>query len=174
MAYVKLKWINLIDDSDKGELTASLPINIGRAPENDLVLAAKRVGVLRHLSVSRQHARLSRENANLMLIDQQSSNGVYVDNERISKTAVYNQAVFLVGAYQITLTMQQQCNNDTCQKLVDTELSMCPWCGRFMADAMTQEGGHFYVKLRNFDRCGTETAVSMPAVSSHWAVPMRS
>ncbi|MCP4415301.1 MAG: FHA domain-containing protein [Chloroflexi bacterium] len=139
MAYIMLKWINLMDETDKGEWATSLPVNIGRASGNDLVLTATKIGV------SRQHARLSREDADVVLTDLQSKNGVYVGNERISKTAVSHKTTFIVGAYRMTVTIQHRCNNEQCQKLVDVDLSLCPWCGRFMADAMTQEGEHFYV-----------------------------
>ncbi len=139
MAFIMLKWINLMDDTDKGELATSLPVNIGRASGNDLLLTAEKVGV------SRQHARLNQKDAEILLTDLQSRNGVFVGNERIGKTAVSHKTNFTIGAYRMTLTVQHRCNNEQCQKLVDVDLSLCPWCGRFMADAMTQEGEHFYV-----------------------------
>ena len=134
MAYVQLQWVNAMDKADRGQMTASIPINIGRSPRNDLVLADK------NASVSRRHARMIREDDHLVLIDKQSTNGIYVGERKITRSIVKSGTKFTIGAYLVTLKLQSQCSNQSCQRFVDNHLRLCPWCGRFLADAITREG----------------------------------
>jgi pSer/pThr/pTyr-binding forkhead associated (FHA) protein len=133
MGFVQLQWVSLINEVDQGEMTASLPVNIGRSPGNDLVLTDKVV------SVSRRHARVIREEDSLVLIDQDSTNGTYIGERQITRATINSGAEFTVGAYQITLTLQVQCSNEACQRFAAADVRLCPWCGRFMADAVTRE-----------------------------------
>jgi predicted component of type VI protein secretion system len=134
MTQVQLHWENLLETQDHGEATLALPIMIGRAQNNDVVLAAKEAGV------SRWHACIRVEADHIVLVDQHSTNGIYVGQERISKTMIKNGLKFRVGAFVLTLTLKNQCSNPTCQRMVDQQAQLCPWCGRFLADAITRGG----------------------------------
>ena len=133
MTHIQLQWVNLIRETDQGEVTLTLPFTIGRASSNDLILADKEAGI------SRWHVSVTREDDQIVLIDQQSTNGVYIGEDKIDKTPVQDGMTFRIGAFDITLTFQHRCSNDTCRRLVDNRHRTCPWCGRFMADAVTQE-----------------------------------
>ena len=132
MTYFQVQWVNRTNDADQGETICALPINIGRSPGNDLVLADQRA------SVSRRHCRVIMEDNQLVLLDQNSRNGTYVNDRRISKAIITNKATFSVGAYHITLIQQNQCSNENCKHFADYDVQLCPWCRRFMADAITK------------------------------------
>ncbi|GAB4214127.1 MAG: hypothetical protein OHK0013_38590 [Sandaracinaceae bacterium] len=56
-------------------------VHVGRAPENDLVLA--------HPTVSQRHARLQRQSdGSLLVVDLGSTNGTFVDGERVGSSGV--------------------------------------------------------------------------------------
>ena len=133
MTQIQLQWVNLIHEENRGEVHLPLPINIGRALSNDLVLEANEAGV------SRWHACVIREDGQVVVIDQHSTNGVFIGSDRISKAVVSSGTTFRVGAFDITLTLQHRCANSACRQLVDVQQQMCPWCGRFLADAITQD-----------------------------------
>ncbi len=63
------KW-ETFDDMSGGEIT------IGRAPTNRIVLP--------HVSVSKNHARIVRQNDGFYLIDNGSTNGVVINNKKVS------------------------------------------------------------------------------------------
>lgn len=105
------------------------PVTIGRSPDNKLILKQKKWGV------SRQHACVDSEQDRLHLIDLDSTNGTYVGKNRIQKQPLYSGAKFSVGTYQLTVKRQVQCQ---CERLVTDEHQDCPWCGHFLADAVTQ------------------------------------
>lgn len=133
MTHMKLQWINLLDKAEHGEITASIPVNIGRSPGNDLVLDDQKA------TVSRKHARIVRHNGHLVLTDRQSTNGTHIGQHRIGSVIINGQTKFTVGPYLITLNLMSRCSNQTCQRPVDNQLHLCPWCGRFVADAITKE-----------------------------------
>ncbi len=117
-----------------GTVTASLPVSIGRAPGNDLLLSDKRAGV------SRRHAQLVMERDSIILLDRQSSNGVFIGAERVLRAALRDGEAFFVGLYRVKIQRQQRCHNATCKRLVNKDQQLCPWCGRFLADAQTRAG----------------------------------
>ena len=131
---IQLQWVNQMRLADQGQATLPLPITIGRAESNDVVLADRRAGV------SRWHARVVRERGQLLLIDQHSTNGIFVGETRITRTPLQSGTTFRIGAFDLTLTLQHRCSNSACERLVDSQQQMCPWCGRFMAEAITRDG----------------------------------
>lgn len=68
-------------------------ISIGRARDNDIVIE--------NLAVSRNHARIRRENAHFVLTDLNSANGTYVNGVRVTKTEVMNDDVVTVGKHYL-------------------------------------------------------------------------
>ncbi|MCX7717672.1 MAG: FHA domain-containing protein [Candidatus Sumerlaeaceae bacterium] len=68
-------------------------ISIGRSRDNDIVVD--------NLSVSRNHARLRRQNGKYILTDLNSANGTYVNNVRVSKTEIADNDVITLGKYTI-------------------------------------------------------------------------
>ncbi|HEY3343866.1 MAG TPA: FHA domain-containing protein [Anaerolineaceae bacterium] len=65
----------LIDPSGKEHLLPQPVASIGRGMENDIVIASKRV--------SREHACIRREGRRLILEDLNSTNGTFLNNERV-------------------------------------------------------------------------------------------
>ncbi len=85
----------------EGRLQGEVPLSgdrlqIGRLPENDLVLD--------HLSVSRTHALLERDAAGLAVEDLGSQNGVWVDGQRIQgRCSVRPGQVVRIGQHELHL-----------------------------------------------------------------------
>jgi DNA-binding response OmpR family regulator len=65
----------LVDPSGKEHLLPQPVATIGRGVENDIVIASKRV--------SREHARIHREGRRLILEDLNSTNGTFLNAERV-------------------------------------------------------------------------------------------
>ena len=63
------------DPTDRRHPLTGESITIGRAVENDIVITSKRV--------SREHARVSRDGLRVMLEDLRSTNGTFLNDERI-------------------------------------------------------------------------------------------
>ena len=62
---------------------ACLPLTIGRSHANDLVIDGCYVG---HGTVSLRHARIERDQGDLVVVDLKSKNGVYVDGRRTGQS----------------------------------------------------------------------------------------
>ncbi|MCI0399298.1 MAG: FHA domain-containing protein [Chloroflexi bacterium] len=92
--YVRLLW----DDPSTGEPREQiepLPVTIGRSESNSLMLSSDRV--------SRQHARLEVENDQVIVVDLQSSNGTFVNHERVTRQTVQDGDVLRIGPFLITI-----------------------------------------------------------------------
>ncbi|MGN6377516.1 MAG: FHA domain-containing protein [Gaiellales bacterium] len=81
-----------------GRSGESFPINretmtIGRAPSSDVFLD--------DITVSREHARLERTQNGLVLTDQGSLNGTYVNRERIESTQLADGDELQIGKYRL-------------------------------------------------------------------------
>ncbi|MBZ8179067.1 FHA domain-containing protein [Oscillatoria salina] len=103
---IKLSW----EDPGTGEIrqpTLNLPIALGREfQQMPGEMGGSRVTriVLDSLEVSRYHALIDRENGNLVITDQNSSNGTYVNGQRQTKANLASGDTLQLGPYQITLT----------------------------------------------------------------------
>ncbi|MGH8910415.1 MAG: ATP-binding cassette domain-containing protein, partial [Egibacteraceae bacterium] len=79
-----------------GSLSASRPLTsllrIGRAPDNDVVLADD-------LTVSRHHAQLRRQGGQATIVDLGSRHGTYIDGARVTAAAVADGAVVRIGRH---------------------------------------------------------------------------
>lgn len=67
-------------------------LTIGRHPHNDIVMA--------HKAVSGHHAALSRVDGEVVLEDLGSSNGTFVNGQRISRTVLSDRDSFTIAAFQ--------------------------------------------------------------------------
>ncbi|MCL5270671.1 MAG: FHA domain-containing protein [bacterium] len=74
-------------------------MSIGRAPENEIVIE--------NLAISRHHATIRHENGRYYLIDEDSSNGTYVNGVRIQKTEIMDRDVVTVGKHKLYYYDQQ-------------------------------------------------------------------
>jgi pSer/pThr/pTyr-binding forkhead associated (FHA) protein len=68
-------------------------LSIGRARDNDIVIE--------NLSVSRNHARIRRQDGKYILTDLNSANGTYVNGVKITKTEVVDDDVITIGKHKI-------------------------------------------------------------------------
>ncbi|MCB0210978.1 MAG: FHA domain-containing protein [Anaerolineae bacterium] len=92
---VKLSW----EDNGTGEpqeVNVNLPATLGRDNQNTVVLNSHQV--------SRRHARLDFEDDQVVLIDEGSSNGVYVGGEPITRHPVVSGANFDIRPFNFTVT----------------------------------------------------------------------
>jgi pSer/pThr/pTyr-binding forkhead associated (FHA) protein len=95
--HVHLVWQDAATDEGK-EYTGPLPITLGRSPNNTIVLNSNRV--------SRHHAVLRNEQGGVVIRDNESVNGTFVGEERITgDKMLLDGASFQVGPFQFVMTM---------------------------------------------------------------------
>ena len=70
-------------------------LTIGRMKENDIVID--------NLGVSRFHAKIFLENGQIILEDQESENGSYVNGIRVRRTAISPQDQIIIGKHQLRI-----------------------------------------------------------------------
>jgi pSer/pThr/pTyr-binding forkhead associated (FHA) protein len=95
--HVRLTWSDIVTGEGQ-ELVAPLPISFGRATENTIALNSNRV--------SRKHAVLKAENGRMILEDLGSTNGTYVNSDRITQVPLSSGASFHIGPFHFTLTKE--------------------------------------------------------------------
>lgn len=89
---IRLKW----DDPSTGEpfqQTYPLPVTIGRSRKNNLTLNSDRV--------SRQHAVIEKRGDQFFIRDLESSNGIQVNQERITEQALVDGDLLQIGPFII-------------------------------------------------------------------------
>ncbi len=92
MATVLIKY----PDGSQHEQEVEAELTLGRADSNDLVLEEG--------GVSRRHARIFIEGADVLVEDIGSSNGTFVDGERITgPTPLAPRTIVLIGEYEVSL-----------------------------------------------------------------------
>ncbi len=74
-------------------------LTIGRLPENDVQLE--------DLAVSGHHAKLVHEGGNYVLYDENSTNGSYVNGEKVQRKVLGNGDAVLIGPHLLTLEDEQ-------------------------------------------------------------------
>jgi hypothetical protein len=85
---------------DEGEQAIELRdgvLQIGRARDNDIVLAGAEKGV------SRLHAELRFENGRFVIVDLQSQNGTWVNGKRVDRAEVPPGAEIALGEYRLSI-----------------------------------------------------------------------
>lgn len=90
------------DDDDTGGLSGNLLLygradaSIGRAADSDLVLD--------HIQISRRHARVRWDGRQYLISDLGSTNGTYVNGERIQEAALTENARVQIGPFHFSFT----------------------------------------------------------------------
>ena len=93
---VQLTWKDPESGEDK-ELTAPLPISIGRVSLNNISLE--------DTQVSRYHARLEYINDDIVIVDQNSTNGTFVGGKKELRANLVDGDTFEVGSVKFTLNV---------------------------------------------------------------------
>jgi pSer/pThr/pTyr-binding forkhead associated (FHA) protein len=137
MTHIRLTWTHPDHPTQHGTADFSLPVTISRQPENSLVLNARIAGVSRH------HVQLCQRNGHIWLRDLDSTNGVYVNGRLVRETIISSGNHFILGRYCLILQKLVCCAQDYCQRWVSSEEQLCPWCGHFLADAITHLSIHY-------------------------------
>ncbi|HEX6481994.1 MAG TPA: FHA domain-containing protein [Ktedonobacteraceae bacterium] len=96
MPNVRLTWSDVVTGEGR-ELVASLPITFGRADDNTIALNSNKV--------SRRHAVLRSQDGRAMLEDLQSTNGTYVNEDRITSVPLATGASFQIGPFHFIMTV---------------------------------------------------------------------
>ena len=95
--YVRLTWSDVVTGEGR-ELIAPLPVSFGRAQDNTVVLNSN--------EVSRRHAVLKVQDGGVMLEDQRSTNGTYVNQDRITQVSLPSGAGFRMGPFHLIMTVE--------------------------------------------------------------------
>src|SRR5205823_1936992 len=95
--YVRLTWSDVVTGEGR-ELIAPLPVSFGRADENTVVLNSNKV--------SRKHGVLKVQDGGVILEDLQSTNGTYVNQDRITRVALPGGAGFRIGPFHFTMAVE--------------------------------------------------------------------
>jgi pSer/pThr/pTyr-binding forkhead associated (FHA) protein len=91
---VQLTW-NDVTTGQGVEFVGPLPITFGRTDENAIILSSNRI--------SRHHATLRTEGGRIILTDNQSTNGTFVNGERIKEVQLTSGSSFQMGPFNITV-----------------------------------------------------------------------
>ncbi|MDK2973002.1 MAG: hypothetical protein PWP23_2757 [Candidatus Sumerlaeota bacterium] len=75
-------------------------VSIGRARDNDIILE--------NLSVSRNHARIRREGTQIVLVDLNSANGIFVNGVRVSRAELVDGDIVSIGKHRLHFFEQSQ------------------------------------------------------------------
>src|SRR6266568_225212 len=95
--YVRLTWSDVVTGEGR-ELIAPLPISFGRAIENTVVLNSNKV--------SRRHAVLRAQDGGVILGDLQSTNGTYVNQDRITQVSLPSGVGFQIGPFHFIMVVE--------------------------------------------------------------------
>ncbi len=95
--YVRLTWSDVVTGEGR-ELIAPLPISFGRAQDNTVVLNSN--------EVSRRHAVLKVQDGGVILEDQRSTNGTYVNQDRITQVSLPSGVGFRMGPFHLIMTVE--------------------------------------------------------------------
>jgi len=118
--YVRLTWNDLATGEER-ELIESLPISFGRTNENTVALNSN--------EVSRRHALLKAQDGGVVLEDLHSTNGTYVNQDRITQATLPSGTGFQIGPFRFIMTVE---NGPPQQALVEPSSATSPeWSGAF-------------------------------------------
>ena len=81
-------------ETDKGEIT------IGRNPGNDIHID--------NLGVSKQHAKISKQDSAYVIEDLNSTNGTFINNKRIAKAILNDSDEVHIGKHSLKISVQPQ------------------------------------------------------------------
>jgi len=97
------------------EQLAPLPVTLGRAAGNTILLNSR--------GVSRQHAQIEQAtDGSIVITDRNSSNGTFLDGQRITRAALREGSSFQIGPFVICVAFWPP----TQQKQAATQLGLAP------------------------------------------------
>ena len=94
---VRLTWSDVVTGEGR-ELIAPLPVSFGRASDNTVVLNSN--------EVSRRHAVLRAGEGGVILEDMRSTNGTYVNQDRITQVSLPSGSGFRIGPFHISMAVE--------------------------------------------------------------------
>ena len=87
--------------------TEKVDITIGRNPNCDIHID--------NLGVSKQHARISKQDGEYVVEDLNSTNGTYVNNKRVARAILNNNGEIHIGKHSLLVTLKASKSSDTDQ-----------------------------------------------------------
>jgi pSer/pThr/pTyr-binding forkhead associated (FHA) protein len=96
----KLKVVAFHRGKNIYENTHTLPVKIGRTPQNDVVLEQS--------FISRTHCHIFEEDGKYFLEDLNSSNGIYLFDKKISKIEVTDDFDFRLGEIEVHVEFEKE------------------------------------------------------------------
>ncbi|MFW6359956.1 MAG: FHA domain-containing protein [Chroococcales cyanobacterium] len=105
MTQIQVSWDDPATENFRNP-TLNLPIAFGREfNEMPAEIEGKRVSrmVLNSLEVSRYHALLDEENGSIVVLDQNSRNGLYINGQLQKRATLGNGDIIRLGPYEITI-----------------------------------------------------------------------
>ncbi len=103
---IRLTWEDLTTGESR-EPTLNVPVGLGREfSQIPTEVNGRRVSriALNSVEVSRFHALIDLEQNQVVVIDQNSSNGIFINGQRQTRSAIANGDTLQIGPYQITVT----------------------------------------------------------------------
>src|SRR5579864_9261132 len=95
--YVRLNWSDVVTGEGL-EHIAPLPISFGRANDNTVILNSNKV--------SRRHAVLKAQDGGVILEDLGSTNGTYINQDRVTQAPLPSGASFHIGPFHFIMVME--------------------------------------------------------------------
>ncbi|HEY0754787.1 MAG TPA: FHA domain-containing protein [Ktedonobacteraceae bacterium] len=115
LTYVRLRWQDVVTGESK-ESVVPLPVTLGRANDNTLVLNSHKI--------SRHHARLLADPAEgVVLQDDQSTNGTFVNQQRITRQPIHDDERFQIGPFHFTVAVVPAPPPETPRELDSADMS---------------------------------------------------
>jgi pSer/pThr/pTyr-binding forkhead associated (FHA) protein len=93
---LRLAW-NDPGTGEEFEWYGPTPVRLGRAPENEIVLNAA--------AVSRLHARIEHDGDDPIVVDNGSSNGIFLGERRVGREALTDGALLTIGPFTLTVDL---------------------------------------------------------------------
>ena len=97
-------------ESDKNEIV------IGRNAENDIVIE--------NLAVSKQHARVFKQDGAYYIEDLNSTNGTYLNKIRITKKDLKNSDIIIVGKHSLEIHYDKKGDINTTQNIKNDTMKL--------------------------------------------------
>jgi WD40 repeat protein len=97
MQTICLSWIDP-STKERRRQVFGLPLTIGRAPANDIVLNDPQV--------SRKHAILQQEDQHIIISDLQSHNGIFVNGQRVRRAVLTDGAAVVIGSIHLSVKLE--------------------------------------------------------------------